>query len=58
MNHFETKLLTFATAVGAAWWLAWVVFSRTERRRLDAATQAMDAASFKGADGIGHPSVQ
>lgn len=37
---------------GAAWWLARVMFSRTERRKLDAATQAMDTASFKGVDGL------
>jgi len=49
----ERTLIRVATVAGAVWWLSCVVFSRTERRKLDAATQAMDAASFKGVDGLG-----
>jgi hypothetical protein len=37
------KLVRLATAVGAACWLARVMFSRAERRRLDAAMQALDS---------------
>lgn len=48
----ERKLVRLATAAGAAWWLARVVFSRSARRKLDAAMQAMDNASLKGVDGL------
>jgi hypothetical protein len=48
----ERILIRVATVAGAAWWLGRVIFSRSERRKLDAATQAMDAASFKGVDGL------
>lgn len=42
MNRIETKLVRLATAVGAAWWLVRVMLSRAERRKLDAAMQALD----------------
>ncbi|WP_176059970.1 hypothetical protein [Paraburkholderia sp. BCC1876] len=38
----ERKLIGLATAIGAAVWLARAVFSRSERRKLDAAMQALD----------------
>lgn len=38
----EHKLIRFATIVGAAWWLARVVFSRSERGKLDMAMQPLD----------------
>jgi hypothetical protein len=41
----ERKLVRFATAIGAAWWLARVVFSRAERRKIDHAIQAIDGTS-------------
>lgn len=48
----ERTLIRVATVVGAAWWLGRVMFSRSERRKLDAAMQATDNASFKGLDGL------
>jgi len=39
----ERTLIRIAIATGAAWWLARVVFSRAERRKLDAAMQAFDS---------------
>jgi hypothetical protein len=39
----EHKLIRLATAIGAAVWLARVAFSRSERRKLDAALQAIDS---------------
>jgi hypothetical protein len=50
----ERRLVRLATAIDAVWWLARVMFSRAERRKLDAATQAMEAASFKGVDGLNY----
>ncbi|MFL9999197.1 hypothetical protein PQR34_45055 [Paraburkholderia sediminicola] len=40
----EHKLIRLATAVGAAWWLARILFFRSERRKLDVAMQALDSA--------------
>jgi uncharacterized membrane protein YccC len=40
----ERTLIRIAIAAGAAWWLARVVSSRSERRKLDAAIQALDSA--------------
>jgi hypothetical protein len=48
----ERTLIRVATVAGAAWWLGRVMFSRTERRKLDAAMLAMENASFKGVDGL------
>ncbi|SOE63527.1 hypothetical protein SAMN05414139_02325 [Burkholderia sp. D7] len=39
----ERKLVRLATAISAAVWLARVVLSRTERRKLDAAMQALSS---------------
>jgi hypothetical protein len=44
----EHKLVRLAVAVGAAVWLACIVFSRSERGKLYAAVRALDAASFRG----------
>lgn len=40
----ERKLIRLVTVMGAAVWLARVVFSRSERRNLDRAMQALDIA--------------
>jgi hypothetical protein len=45
----ERKLVRLATVIGAAWWLSRVIFSRSERRKLNEAMQAMDRAIFKSA---------
>lgn len=41
----ERTLIRIAIAAGAAWWLARVVFSRAERRKLDAARRALNRIS-------------
>jgi hypothetical protein len=48
----ERALIRVATVAGVAWWLGRVMFSRTERHKLDAAMQAIDTVSFKGVDGL------
>ncbi len=42
----ERKLIRLAVAIGATMWLTRIVFSRSERRKLDATVQALDAASY------------
>ncbi len=39
----ERALIRLAVAVGAVVWLSRVAFSRSERRKLDAALQALDS---------------
>ena len=41
----ERWLIRVAVSVGAAWWLARVMFSRSERRKLDLAMQAIGEAT-------------
>lgn len=41
----ERKLLRLATALGATWWLARIMFSRSERRKLDLAMQTIGDAT-------------
>ncbi|MFM0205060.1 hypothetical protein PQR53_35160 [Paraburkholderia fungorum] len=41
----ERKVIHLATAMGAALWLVRIVFSRSERRKLDAAMQALDSVT-------------
>ncbi|WOD18282.1 hypothetical protein [Paraburkholderia kirstenboschensis] len=38
-------MIDLATAMGAALWLVRIVFSRSERRKLDAAMQALDSVT-------------
>jgi hypothetical protein len=47
----ERMLIHVAITVGAALWLALIALSRSERQKLDAAMQALDAASFANVDG-------
>jgi hypothetical protein len=39
----ERKLIYVAAFAGAAWWLVRVIFSRVERRKIDAAMSALDS---------------
>jgi len=39
----ERALIRLAVAIGAVVWLSRIVFSRSERRKLDAALQALDS---------------
>jgi hypothetical protein len=48
----ERMLIHVAITVGAALWLARIALSRSERQKLDAAMQALDAASFANVDGL------
>lgn len=41
----ERRLVRLATAVGAVWWLARVVFSRSEPRKVELAMQAIGEAT-------------
>lgn len=43
----ERTLIRIAIAAGAAWWLARVVFSRSERGKLDLAMQAVGEATVE-----------
>lgn len=39
----ERKLIHLATVMGAALWLARIVFSRSERRKVEVAIQTLDS---------------
>jgi uncharacterized membrane protein YccC len=45
----ERTLIRIAIAAGAAWWLVRVVLSRSERRKLDHAIQAIGEATVERA---------
>lgn len=45
----EPRLVRLVTDIGASWWLARVVFSRAERRKLDLAMQAIGEAPVERA---------